>query len=288
VEGTGSYGAGLARVLRAHGVETIEINRPDRAIRRRRGKTDAVDAEAAARAVLAKDARALAKSGDGQVEQLRILKLAKHSATKARVQAVNQLHSVLINLDPALRDRLAALTPARLVARCAELDAPDGVTDTAALVLARLARRVQFLDAEIRELQREIADCVREHAPALLEVPGIGPDAAATLLITAGDNPERLRSEAAFAALCGVSPVQASSGKTRRHRLNRGGDRQANAALFRAVLTGLRWNPRTRAYLERRTAEGLSKREVIRCLKRYLARAIYRIICPLTAQPAAS
>jgi transposase len=252
VEGTGSYGAALTRLLRADGVHVIEVNRPDRSARRRRGKSDVVDAEAAARAVLAETATATPKTANGPVEAMRILKLAKDSAVKGRVQALNQLKAVLVNADPALRDALRHLRRQQLIAHCAELDADCGDDVTAATVhtLRQLARRIQYLAEEIRDFERRIAAAVASTAPQLLELSGIGPDAAATLLITAGDNPQRLTSEASFAALCGVSPVEASSGKTQRRRLNRGGDRRANAALYRAVLIGLRWNPKTREYAQ--------------------------------------
>ena len=284
VEGTGSYGAALTRLLRAEGVQVTEVNRPDRSARRRRGKSDVVDAESAARAVLAEDATAVPKSGEGPVEAMRILKTAKDSAVKARVQAINQLKAVLVSADPALREALNPLCTSQLIARCAELTTGagdsrhDDVSAATVHTLRHLARRVHYLEAEIHDLRRRIAAAVESAAPQLLEVSGIGPDAAATLLIAAGDNPERLTGEASFAALCGVSPVEASSGKTQRRRLNRGGHRQANAALYRAVLIGLRWNPQTREYARRRTAEGRTKREIIRCLKRYLARTVYRII----------
>lgn len=279
VEGTGSYGAGLTRALRAANVQVIEVNHPDRATRRRRGKTDAIDAESAARAVLSGAATALAKTSDGPVEDIRVLKVAKDSAVKARVQAINQLKAILVSSDSALREQLSTLNTRQLILHCAELDDGESVgSETVVYVLRLLARRVQLLASEIIALQKRITTAVTATAPELMEVSGIGPDAAATLLMTADDNPQRLTTEAAFAALCGVSPVEASSGKTHRLRLNRGGDRQANAALYRAVLIRLRWHLPTRAYLQRRTAEGRTKREVIRCLKRYLARTIYKII----------
>lgn len=300
VEGTGSYGAALARTLRAEAVTVVEVNRPDRSARRRRGKNDAVDAEAAAHAVLSGDATATPKTGDGPVEALRVLKIAKDSAGKARVQAINQLKAVLVTANPVLREDLTPQSTRRLIARCADLAFPADPEGHPTLpanaaaatlhTLRHLARRIQYLDAEIDDLRERITAAVRSTAPRLLEVYGIGPDSAATLLIAAGDNPDRLATEASFAALCGVSPVEASSGKTQRHRLNRGGHRHANAALYRAVLTRLRWNPRTRDYLQRRTTEGLSKREIIRCLKRYLARTVYRIILSATqtAPPSAA
>ena len=279
VEGTGSYGAALARHLRACGVTVIEVNRPDRSMRRHRGKTDAVDAEAAARAVISGRATVTPKTGDGAVEMLRVFKIAKGSAIKARTQAINQLKGILVNAEPALREALSGLTTHQLVTRCTTLGAEPraGVAGAVARTLSILATRIQNLNAEISDLEL-ITEQVRKTAPELLDLFGVGQDSAATLLIAAGDNPDRLAHEAAFAALCGVSPVEMSSGKTQRRRLNRGGNRQANAALFRVVLTRLRCHPETRAYLQRRTTEGRGKREIIRCLKRYLARQIYKII----------
>jgi transposase len=281
VEGTGSYGAALARYLRRAGVRVIEVNRPDRAARRRRGKTDTVDAEAAAQAVLDRRATVTPKTADGPVETLRLLKLAKDSAVKARTQAINQLKAVLVTADPQLRESLAGLHRATLVRRCAQLPDPAGDRDVAATVvytLRLLAGRVQHLTSEINDLTRRIRDVLADHAPQLLQRRGIGPDSAAALLITAGDNPQRLDDGAAFAALCGASPVEASSGRTRRHRLNRGGDRQANAALYRIAVTRLRCDPETRDYLDRRTAEGKTRREAIRCLKLYIAREVHSLI----------
>jgi transposase len=284
VECTGSYGAALTRHLRTEGVEAIEVNQPDKATRRRRGKTDALDAEAAARAVLSGRATAGAKAGDGPVEMMRMFKLAKASAIKARTQTINQLKAVLIAADPVLREGLSGLSNPVLVQRCAQLDinTPSDVTSAAAYTLRLLARRILQLTNEIRDLEQHITDAVATHTPTLLEQRGIGPDSAAALLITAGDNPDRLRSEASFAALCGVSPIEASSGKTHRRRLNRGGDRQANAALYRIALSRLRWDQPTRDYLNRRINEGKTRREAIRCLKRYIAREVYQII---TAPP---
>lgn len=280
VECTGSYGAALARHLRAEGVQVIEVNQPDKATRRRRGKTDAIDAEAAARAVLSGRASGSMKSGDGPVEMLRMFKLAKASAIKARTQTINQLKAVLVAADPALREALTGLSNPILFRRCAELPptTPNDVTSAAVYTLRLLAHRIRELTGEIRDLEHRITDAVAAHTPALLQRPGIGPDSAAALLVTAGDNPDRLNNEASFAALCGVSPVQASSGKTHRRRLNRGGDRQANAALYRITLSRLRWDQRSRDYLDRRTAEGKTRREAIRCLKRYIAREIYYLI----------
>lgn len=280
VECTGSYGAALARHLRTAGIEVTEVNQPDKAERRRRGKTDAIDAEAAARAVLSGRARASAKSGDGPVEMLRLFKLAKGSAIKSRTQAINQLKAVLIVAEPALRESMSGLSNVRLIRRCAELDPTAGTGPDRAVrhTLRLLARRIQHLTEEIDDLNKQIAAAVEQAAPDLLKIHGVGPDTASDLLIAAGDNPGRLTSEASFAALCGTSPVEASSGKTSRRRLNRGGDRQANAALYRIVLARLRWGGPSRDYLERRMSEGKTRREAIRCLKRYAAREVYPLI----------
>lgn len=288
IECTGSYGAALTRYLRAEGVAVTEVNQPDKAARRRHGKTDAIDAEAAARAVLTGRATATAKTGDGPVEMLRLFKLAKGSAIKSRTQAINQLKSVLVSADSALRESLTGLSNPHLFKRCADL-APQhasGPAGAARHTLRLLARRIKHLTEEIDDLNKQIAKAVEASRPGLLEVRGVGPDSAAALLISAGDNPERLASEASFAALCGTSPVEASSGKTQRRRLNRGGDRQANAALYRIVLSRLRWDGHTRDYLQRRLAEGKTRREIIRCLKRYVAREIYRLIVPASPPPA--
>ncbi|PBC70324.1 transposase [Streptomyces sp. TLI_235] len=275
VECTGSYGAALARVLRREGIDVVEVNQPDRATRRKRGKTDAIDADAAARAVLSGRATTTPKTADGPAADMRVLRLAKESAVKARTQAMNQLKAVLLAVDPDLRESLAGLTNRALIATCAEL---AGDLGEAVFTLRLLACRVQNLSEEVKELTRRTTKAVRACRPQLLELVGVGPDSAAVLLIAAGDNPERLTDEASFAALCGVSPVEQSSGKTQRRRLNRGGNRQANAALYRIVMTRIRWDERTQAYLHRRTAQGLSKREIIRCLKRYVARELYRHI----------
>ncbi|PZF85888.1 IS110 family transposase [Jiangella anatolica] len=287
VECTGSYGAALARYLSAEAVSVIEVNRGDRSERRRRGKTDTLDAETAARAVLSGRATAVAKSGDGQVEMLRMFKLAKASAIKSRSQAINQLKAVLVRADPALREAMTGLSNPALFRRCAELSAasPIDPTGAAAFTLRLLARRIIELTSEIDELNNQITTAIQAHAPALLQRYGVGPDTAAALLLAAGDNPERLTSEASFAALCGVSPIEASSGKTHRRRLNRGGDRQANSALYTITIARLRWDKHTQDYVRRRTEEGKTRREAIRCLKRYIAREIYRDITTARRSP---
>ncbi|MFE6946691.1 IS110 family RNA-guided transposase [Streptomyces chartreusis] len=285
VECTGSYGSALTRFLGQEHIQVIEVNQPDRATRRKRGKTDAVDAEAAARAVLSGRADVTPKTGEGPAADMRVLRLAKESAVKARTQAKNQLKAVLLGVDPALREALSKLTNTALITACANL---ADTNDAAAFTLRLLARRIQQLTAEAKELARRLTKAVHRSHPRLLDIVGVGPDSAAALLIAAGDNPERLANEASFAALCGVSPVEQSSGKTQRRRLNRGGNRQANAALYRIVVTRLRRDARTRAYLERRTKQGMSKREIIRCLKRYVAREIYRQIQPPSASATSS
>ncbi len=239
VECTGSYGAALARHLRAAGVTVIEVNQPDKATRRRQGKTDTLDAASAARAVLSGRATGDAKAGDGPVEMLRMFKLAKASAVKARTQTINQLKAVLVAADPMLREALSGLSNLLLIRRCTQLevDTPQDTTSAAAYTLRLLAQRIDQLTREIRDLEQHITAAVTRHTPRLLTRCGIGPDNAAALLIAAGDNPDRLCSEASFAALCGVSPLEASSGRTSRRRLNRGGDRQANSALYRITLS---------------------------------------------------
>ncbi len=280
VEGTHSYGAALTRHLLTAGIGVIEVNQPDKAHRRRRGKTDAIDAEAAARAVLSGRATALAKTSDGHVERIRLFKLAKASATKSRTQAINQLKAILVGADPALRDSMTGLSKPKLIRRCADLDPgqPDTPAAAAAYTLRLLAHRIIELTREVDDLNQRITEAVNAHTPQLLQRYGVGPDTAAALLLAAGDNPQRLTSEASFAALCGASPIEMSSGKTQRRRLNRGGDRQANSALYTIVIARLRWDLRTRAYIDRRVSEGKTRREAIRCLKRYVARELYELI----------
>src|SRR5215213_539653 len=287
IEGTGSSGAGLTRWLRARGLAVVEVERPhrhDRQARRRRGKSDPIDAEAAARAVQAGTVVGKPKAGDGHVEMIRTLRLTRRSAMKARTQAANQLHALVVTAPDELRARLRALPMAELVRIAAAfrplrtgaaLATPSAA---AKLALKGLALRYRQLSAEIDALDVHLGQLVAAAAPELLAVKGVGTDIAGALLVAAGDNPERLRSEAAFASLCGVAPIPASSGKTNRHRLSRGGDRDANRALYLLALGRMGWDPPTRTYVTRRTAAGLSKPEIIRCLKRYLARALYRLL----------
>ncbi len=291
VEGSGSYGAGLARYLRAQGHVVIEVLRPNRQARRRNGKSDPADADAAASAVLSGEARSVSKAGDATVEMIRCLRIARSTAVKARTQATNAIKALVVTAPPALRERLRGLTTPRLVRACralrpGPLDDPEAAVKAA---LRTLAVRVEALECEAAELRTQIDALATKAAPRLVERFGIGPDSAAALLLAAGDNPERLRSEAAFSMLCGSSPVEASSGRIVRHRLNRGGDRQANAALYRIVLCRLRHDLRTKVYVERRTKEGKSKAEIIRCLKRYVAREVYQVLRDMRAiSPAAA
>ncbi len=277
IEGTGSYGAGIARFLTGRGYTVVEVNRPDRSTCYRKGKSDPTDAEMAARSVLAGVADATPKSGQSEVEMIRVLKSAKGSALKARTQAINQMKALVVTAPSELRQSLDGLSAGALTTRCKNFRPGPLINPTAAAkyTLRSLACRYRQLSKEVHDLEAELTRLTRTASPTLISIFGVGPDTAATLLVTAGSNPERLRSEAAFAALCGVSPIPASSGKTNRHRLNRGGDRQANAALHRIVVVRLRFDPRTKAYMLRRTGEGMSKTEVIRCLKRYVAREIF-------------
>lgn len=281
VECTGSYGAALSRMLQAESIEVLDVNQPDKRARRSRGKTDAVDAEGAARAVISGRACVVAKTADGSIEALRVLKMVRDSAVHARTRAINQLKAILVTAAPELRESLRSLGAKTLVRRCADLPAADPREPTevaTTCALRRLAQRILALTAEANDTEKLMTSLIQNHLPELLARTGVGPDSAAALLILAGDNPERIKTEASFAALCGVSPVEASSGLTQRRRLNRGGDRRANAALYRIVISRLRWDSRTQAYMERRSAEGRTRREVIRCLKRYVAREIFLLI----------
>ena len=209
--------------------------------------------------------------------------VAKRSARSERTQTINQARALILTGPDELRTRFTTHTPADLIAELASLRPRKG-SDLGGyatqMAVRELARRAQFLDSQLERLDALIVPLVTAHAPALLAVYGIGPDTAAMLLVTAGDQPARLRSEAAWAHLCGVAPIPASSGKVTRRRLNPGGDRQANHALWRIVITRMSSHPATRAYVERRTKEGLSKKEIIRCLKRYVARQVYPLLRP--------
>ncbi|MCQ9387031.1 IS110 family transposase [Brevibacterium moorei] len=277
IEGTASYGAGITAHLRSQQIEVREIIRPNRQARRG-GKSDPIDAYAAAKAIAADDHDRLPipKLLGGVIAGLANLLCAYTTAVKARTTAIVQIKNKLVTADTAFRQAHRGLNDKTLIARLAATR--PVATDYQRKALRTLARRYQNLTGEIDELLTDITTVVADTAPALAAAKGIGPISAAKLLVTAGENPERIRSKEAFAALCGVSPLQASSGKTNRHRLNRGGNRQANQALHQIVLVRMSSDPRTRAYVARRTAEGKSKREIMRCLKRYIANEAYRHI----------
>ena len=291
VEGTGSYGTGLTRSLQAEQITVIEIDRPSRKTRRSQGKSDPIDAIAAAKAALAADRTGLPKQRDGRIEALRNLRVARRSAVKQRADTQRQMKTLIVTAPDALRAQLRGLNTAQLITVCVNRR-PDhrdtGNPATAVIIALRcLARRHQHLSAEITDLDQLLQPLVTTINPALTTANGVGTDVAGQLLVTAGDNHHRITSEAAFAMLCGAAPLPASSGKTNRHRLNRGGDRHANAALYTVVISRLRWDQRTRDYTERRTKDGLSKKEITRCLKRYIARELYQLITSNNPQQAA-
>jgi transposase len=279
VEGTGAYGVGLARFLHAASVKVIEVDRPNRQVRRRHGKSDPLDAVEAARAALSGRASGIAKTADGHVEAIRVLLVAKRSARAARTKALTQIRHLGFCAPDNLRDQLRDVPVAALGAQVAALR-PRADTDVVVhgtkVALQMLGRRVLALDDELDRLNALLEQLVTTAAPQLLALHGVGPDTAATLLVAAGDNADRLKSEAAWANLCGVAPLPASSGRTTRHRLNRGGNRQANHALWRIVITRMSSDPRTRTYVQRRLDEGLTKPEIVRVLKRYVARETWR------------
>ena len=290
IEGTGSYGAGLTAAVRRRDVGVVEVLRTDRRDRRLRGKSDTLDAENAARAGLAGHANAVPKTNDGTVEMLRQIKIAKDTAVKARTAAMISIKAVLVTAVPELREELQPLPKMKLIHRCAGLrpGTIDGVTAATKHTLRSLARRWQQLDLEVKSHESLLTEFTTALTPQLVAAFGVGPDTAAELLIVAGDNIDRVRSEPAWARLCGVAPIPASSGMTTRHRLNRGGHRQANSALYRSVIVRMQHHEPTKAYVARRIAEGKTKAETIRCLKRLLAREIWALMRPLRSQPAAT
>jgi transposase len=279
VEGTGTYGLGLQRVLQAAGHDVVEVNRPNRQLRRAKGKSDTIDAESAARAVLAGHATAQPKGHDGIVEAIRVLLVAHTSTMQALQKAGARIRSLTITAPEALRIELANLTTPARAARAARMrpgDDPSDVATATRTALRLLGRQYLGLVEDQKMIEAQLEDLTTRANPGLRQVTGVGPLVAATLLVAAGDNPDRMESEAAFAALCGASPVPASSGKTTAMRLNRGGNRQANSALFRIAVVRLSHHHQpTVGYLNRRTAEGKSKRAILRCLKRFIAREIY-------------
>ena len=279
IEGSGSYGAGLARFLAGRKETVLEISRTPRAERRLCGKDDSLDAARTARAALASETLALPRSGERR-EALRLLLVARRSAVDVRREALGQLRGVIVTAPDKLREELRGLPVGRLLERCSRLRRSRSASaDELAtrLVLRSLARRIEAATLEAAELERELLGHVRVLTPTLLDEPGVGPIVAAQLIV-AWSHPGRLRSEAAFARLAGVAPVPASSGKTTRYRLSRGGDRQLNRALHTVVLHRRQHDPATKAYIARRIAEGKSRRDATRLLKRYLARHLYRVL----------
>jgi transposase len=279
VEGTGSYGAGLSRYLRTQSVVVVEVDRPDRATRYKQGKSDPIDAIAAARAALSGAATGVPKTGIGPVEAIRALRVVRGGAVKARTAARNQFHGLLITAPEQLRAALRGLGTAAKLKHCNDFTIDDKLLhdpfEATKAALRALAGRITALNAEVRQADQRLRKLVAKTAPRLIAIHGVGAEVAGQLLTTAGDNPDRLRSEAALARLTGVAPIPVSSGRTDRHRLHRGGDRAANAAFYRIALTRMATDPRTKAYIQRRTKQGRTIKEIIRCLKRYIAREIY-------------
>lgn len=280
VEGTGTYGAGLSRFLLGHGVTVCEVNRPNRARRRLRGKSDPTDAENAARAVLANEATAIPKTQNGSVEAMRFLLIARRSAVKARTQAINQIRALLVTAPDDVRLKYLKSSQIACIEGCNNIPILGDSTllEMLSISLSLLAKRWLNLTDELKIIDKNLKKITNAFAPQLMNQYGVGPYVAATLLVTAGDNPERLKKETSFAALCGVSPIEASSGKVVRHRLNRGGSRVANNAIWTITLIRMRSDPRTQQYVSRRTSEGMSLKEIQRCLKRYIARGLFPII----------
>lgn len=291
IEGTGSWGRGLSLHCLSLGLAVRDVDRPDRRARRANGKTDLVDAEAAARAVLAGTATTLPKTGDGPVEMIRMIHITRESAVKARTQAINQIKSLVVTAPCDLAEQLAGLSRRQLITHASSFDIASDVstpTDATRLAMRALARRIQTLTTEIDLLETQRDRLVTQTAPELLKVAGVGPFVAATLLIAAGDNPDRIHSEAAFAKLCAVAPKPASSGKTNRHRIDHGGHRQGNRALHTVVISRLRWpDESTRAYVAKHnpTGDGQADTDTIRRLKRYVAREVFPIVLRALSTP---
>ncbi|TKZ17441.1 IS110 family transposase [Shimia litoralis] len=291
IEGTGSYGAGLSRSLLDQGHNVVEVTRPNRQLRYTQGKTDSLDAEGAARSVLSGQAAARPKTQSGSSEMIRHLKIARDTAVKSRSQAMVTLKTLIINAPADLREALDQIGGKVGLIRHIAAFRPRKIDNTMASAKAAmraLARRWLWLHEEIISHDKELERFATERAPNLMASHGIATLTVSEMLILVGDDPTRIRSEAAFAKLCGVCPIPASSGKTHRFRLNRGGNRQANAALYRVAIIRMRSHEPTLAYVKKRTKDGKSKSEIIRCLKRYIVREIYSQLCvPKTAKIAA-
>lgn len=280
IEGTGTYGAGLYQALIDKEVSVLEVNRPDRSVRRLKGKSDTTDAENAARSVWSGKATAIPKAQSGACESMRIVSVARKSAVKAKTQSINQIRALLVSAPQGVREKLWRVKAQECIRACITVRklGDTVLLDTLLSTLKGLAKRWSALSQEIDALDKKLESLTKNYAPNLRSQFGVGPQTAATLMSVAGDNPDRLKSEAALAALCGVNPLPASSGKTVRHRLNRGGSRTANNAIWTIAMVRMRSDPRTKIYVERRTSEGLTSKEICRCLKRYIARELFPLI----------
>jgi len=280
LEGTGTYGRGLCRLLRENSVTVFEVNRPDRAKRRLKGKSDPIDAENAARSVLSGVSTAIPKEHSGACGAMRMVSVARRSAVKAKTQTINQIRALLVSSPQEVREKLLKVKALDCINACSNVRCLGDtvVLKTLAQTLKLLAKRWRAFATELRLLDKQLDNLTGQYARQVTSQFGVGPQTAATLLTVAGDNPERLKNEAALAALCGVNPLPASSGKTVRHRLNRGGNRAANNALWTIAMVRMRSDPRTREYVARRTAEGLTSKEIQRCLKRYIVRELFPLI----------
>ncbi len=279
VEGTGSWSVGLSRFLTEVGVEVVEVDRPNRETRRKQGKSDPTDAVAAARAALSGAASVTPKARNGPVEQMRVLLVARRSARTQRIATLNQLRHLVFTAPEPIQTRFKDRYKTGLVTEAAKIrprNGSDPVAFTTNVVIRDLARRIKGLNAEMNQIDQTVTELITDMAPSLLALYGVGPDTGASLLVAAGDNPDRLHNEGSWAHLCGVTPIPASSGKVTRWRLNRGGNRQANSALYRIVLTRMSSHDETRRYVTRRRTEGLSTAEIMRRLKRYVARQVHK------------
>lgn len=281
LKGTDTYGAGLCHYLLDNGIDVYEVNRPNRAKRRLVGKSDPTDAENAARSVLANESKAIPKTHDGLVEALRYLLVARRSAVKAKTQSINQIRALLVGAPYVVRESYLVPSTHKCISLCSSIvSLGDSVMlQTLSAMLKLLSSRWLNLKEELKLIDGQLKKLTKSAAGSLITQYGVGPYVAATLLVTAGDNPERLGKESSFSALCGVSPLEASSGKKQRHRLNRGGSREANNALWTVALIRMRSDARTIQYTEKRTHDGLTVKEIQRCLKRYIARELFPIIC---------
>lgn len=279
IEGTGCYGKNLTQYLTSRGVEVFEINRINRQHRRRHGKNDVTDALAAGRAVASGAETNPAKEVTDNTEIVRVIQLARRSAAKARTVAISQIKTLLVTAPESIQNELKDMTTLKMVREAADWRPTNYLSDPVQATrhaIKKLAKRWLYLTEEIKQADQNLETVINNIDPELMELQGIGTDVAAKLVITAGTNPKRLRTEASFAALCGVSPIDASSGLQQRHRLNRGGDRQANNALYKIVITRMNHDPETKKYVTKKTGQGKTKKEIIRQLKRYIARQIYK------------